>query len=283
MEGITYWHNKGNRFHVIQLHYTADPDKNPNTKSGRAFIELAKQGMPTKGFKREYEIDWASGAGEPVYPDFSAKQIAELRWHREWIIYRGWDRGFNRPACHWSCIDNEDRWLWLYEEMGNQIYFGDFLDYCQQVTIAKFPNAMIIDYFPVDTKIQSDATDKDEKSPLSIAQSKGMAPIIPVVGVKDGLDIIRRKMMLRQDGKYGMLVDPSCKICIEGLLGGYHCNPKDSKADEPVKDGYYEHLMDAARYTASGLFLLTGEGPGVATADFEPEYQYNPVTGFIEG
>lgn len=290
MKGLTHWKNKGNRFNVVRLHYSADLVKDPDTKEGRAWLDQAKAGMPPEGFKREYEIDWSSGAGKPVYPDFSARQIKKLKWHSKWVIYRGWDRGFAHPACHFSCMNSPDnfspQWLWLHEELGTEIDAFDFIGKCLEISLAKFPNAMVIDYFPPDTKIQSDISQKDdERSFLSIAQNKfSLAPIIPPLGgVLDRIDIIRKKMMLRADGEYGMLVDPTCSICIEALHGGYHRNPKEARGDDPVKDGYYDHLMDAASHTAAGLFLLTGEGPQTDIYDVEPVYQRDPVTGFING
>jgi len=285
MKGLTHWKNKENRFNVIRLHYSADPDKDPDTPKGKKYIEQAKAGMPTEGWKREMEIDWSAGAGRPVYPDFTMRQVKKLKWHPELIIYRGWDRGRAHPACHWSCIDNLKRWLWLREELGTEISAWDFIPHCIEITMAKFPNALVIDYFPPDTKIESDVSRKDDElSFLQIAQNKfSLAPIVPPLGgVQDRIDIISKQMMLRADGQYGMLVDPSCHICIEALQGGYHRSPKEARADEVVKDGYYDHLMDAASHTAAGIFLLTGEGPQTDIYDVEPVYRRNSVTAFIE-
>lgn len=289
MKGISHWVNPKNKFAVICLHYSASPQKDPDTQLGQAWIAGAKAGMPEEGWEREQEMSWTSGAGKPVYPDFSIRQAKGLKWNSDWVIYRGWDRGFHHPACHWSCVDNFDRWLWLFERMETDVWWGDFVELCIQITCARFPNAMIIDFFPPDTKIQSDATEKDdERSPLAIAQARGLAPIVPILGVLDGINLIRHKMQLRADGEYGLLVDPAgCPICMEALQGGYCRKENESKADLPVKDGYYDHLMDAARYTASGIFPLSDQkmdtlGQKPVFLEQEPNYRRNPVTGFIE-
>ena len=51
--------------------------------------------------------------------------------------------------------------------------------------------------------------------------------------------------MPRSDGFIKLKVDSNCGLIIDGFLGGY-CRDEDT--DEPVKDGYYEHIFDALRY-----------------------------------
>lgn len=283
--------NPGNRFGVVQLHYTADKDKDPTTKAGRIWLDDAQRGISPEGFRREYEIDWASGAGKPVYPDFNRRQTEKLKWMPEFIIHRGWDRGFYHPACTWSCLDNINppRWLWLYEKLGLDIGIRDFIAECLSITLAKFPDALVIDWFPPDTKAPSDMAHKeDERTPLAVAQNEfGLSPQIVTVGLKDRVNIIRRRMLLRADTNYGLMVDSeNCPISIEGLEGGYHRNPKEERGDEMVKDGYYDHVMDAWSHTAAGIFNLLGEPTFSNYADRQEEVYAeevrDPVTGFIQ-
>jgi hypothetical protein len=292
MKGIRHWMNKVNRFGVIELHYSADSKKDPNTVIGRKWVDDAKQGMPTDGWDREYEINWASGAGKPVYSDYNARQAVPLKWRSEFVIHRGWDRGFYRPACHWSCLDEcktAKRWLWLHEKLGMDMSVRDFIAECMEITVAKFPDALIIDWFPPDTKTPSDMAEKDDnKSFWDVAVNEfNLAPRIVRMGLMDRINIIRRRMLLRADGEFGLLVDKNnCPICVEALQGGYHRNPKEEKGEDIVKDGYYDHLMDAASHTAGGVFTLTGEP---LFANYLPEesiYEMaetrDPVTGFIQ-
>lgn len=292
LKGIKHRMNPGNLFGVIELHYSADPFKDPATKRGREYVADAKRGMPKEGWEREYEINWASGAGKPVYPDFSRRQAEKLKWRQEFIIHRGWDRGYKHPACTWSCLDNtlSPRWLLLYEKLGSDILIRDFIAECLQITLAKFPDALIIDWFPPDTKAPSDlARNKDELTPLMVAQNEfGLSPQIMTLGLMDRINIIRRRMLLRGDGNYGLMVDSeNCPILIEAFEGGYHRNPKEDKGEDPVKDGYYDHLTDALSHTAAGIFNLLGEPTFSNYADtgedVQPQYERDPVTGFING
>jgi len=288
MKGVSFTKNPKNSFAVFRIHYTADPDKDPATEAGRLWHEKVQRGMPEDGWQREYEINFSTMAGKPVYNDFNMEQVCRLKWNKNWVLYRGWDLGYHRPAVHFSCFDEKDRWLWLFpEQLGHDIMFADFIDYIQDVTMANFPEAMIRDFFPHDAKhVDPKAGDKNLNTAVAIAISKGLAPeISPITNVNDGINLIRHKMLLRADKEFGMLVDDRNKVEIEALQGGYHRNPKQEKGDDIVKDGYFEHLMDGGRSTAVNV-LTPGTNVSIG-ARFIPfvvdEPVYHPVTGDIIG
>lgn len=59
---------------VLRLHYTADPSKDPETKEGKTWLEMASKmyigGRTSLQWRREMEIDYNAGAGELVFPEF---------------------------------------------------------------------------------------------------------------------------------------------------------------------------------------------------------------------
>jgi hypothetical protein len=57
-------------FHVMRLHYAADPDKDPDTEAGRRWLEQAKAGMSDARWKKEFEIDYGALSGQLVFPGF---------------------------------------------------------------------------------------------------------------------------------------------------------------------------------------------------------------------
>ena len=60
--GVKQWTNPRNQFLVYQIHYTADPRKrNPN------WIQGERSAMPINDWNREYEIDFSSFTGKPVF------------------------------------------------------------------------------------------------------------------------------------------------------------------------------------------------------------------------
>lgn len=65
-EGLTIRRNANNGFCVVRLHYTADPNKR-----SVEWKKAAMAGMRQADFNREYEIDYTSVFGEPIFPEFA--------------------------------------------------------------------------------------------------------------------------------------------------------------------------------------------------------------------
>ena len=118
---------------VLEIHYTADPDKDPATEQGRAWVDEAVKGyiggFDSQGWRTEMEIEYNAGGGDPVYPwlidpthpvFIPALKPSELEDKK---IYAGYDYGTNNPSCLsvWA-FDKEGRaWcIWeLYEPCKN--------------------------------------------------------------------------------------------------------------------------------------------------------------------
>lgn len=69
MQGISTRQTKLG-FHVLRVHYSADPDKNPVTPQGKRWLEGAKAGMPEARWRQEHEIDYTALSGQLVFPQF---------------------------------------------------------------------------------------------------------------------------------------------------------------------------------------------------------------------
>lgn len=65
MTGVEVWKNPTNKFLVIDLHYTANPEK-----QSTEWREAIKGGLPLRKFLMEYEKNWETFEGKPVYEDY---------------------------------------------------------------------------------------------------------------------------------------------------------------------------------------------------------------------
>ena len=65
MKGVEIWENPRNKFTVMDIHYTADPEKR-----SPEFRDTLKKSMPLYKFLREYERNWETFEGLAVYPNF---------------------------------------------------------------------------------------------------------------------------------------------------------------------------------------------------------------------
>lgn len=57
-------------FHVLRLHYSADPDKDPATPEGKRWYDEARKGMSDARWRQEHELDYGALGGQLVFPDF---------------------------------------------------------------------------------------------------------------------------------------------------------------------------------------------------------------------
>lgn len=96
LQGVRIWTNPGNRFLIFEAHYTADP-----AKRDPEFKEMLKATLPRREYLQEYELNWDSFAGLPVYEDFKAR----LHLTQEPLTPKlglpllcGWDFGLT-PSC----------------------------------------------------------------------------------------------------------------------------------------------------------------------------------------
>jgi hypothetical protein len=70
-------------------------------------------------------------------------------------------------------------------------------------------------------------------------------------------------------GQPKLLIDPECEILIEAFEGGY-CNMKGLRDDDirPMKDGVFDHIMDAFRYITMCLNMDLDEGVNINRVGF---------------
>ena len=77
IKGVKFWQNERNNFHVLMLHYTADPEKDPE-REGKEWFEKERRSSPKAVWQKEYEIDFTTKAGLLVFGsefcDFSPKK-----------------------------------------------------------------------------------------------------------------------------------------------------------------------------------------------------------------
>lgn len=66
MEGVEIWRNPKNKFVIVDLHYTANPEKR-----GEEWKNAVKASMPIKSYQMEYEKSWQTYEGKAVHEDFN--------------------------------------------------------------------------------------------------------------------------------------------------------------------------------------------------------------------
>lgn len=121
---------------VARLHYTADPDKDPDTDKGRLWlndaISMYPGGMNSLLWRREMEIDWSAGSGELVFDYFSEKEreividptVFNERFLANCKFYGGMDWGRRNPACFHVYVEDSNGYfysIWEYYDVGKNV------------------------------------------------------------------------------------------------------------------------------------------------------------------
>lgn len=121
IKGLKYWNNKENRFAVAMLHYSADPEKDPD-REGMDWVENEKRGTPKYTWEKEYEIDFRTKSGKlifgPEFCDFDPKvhfiNSFELPEPLELIL--SLDFGQRNPTCALVGAFTKENKLFIIDE-----------------------------------------------------------------------------------------------------------------------------------------------------------------------
>jgi hypothetical protein len=262
MYGINRWEKNG--FVNVRVHFGADAKKHPSTPGGQAYIKTTKSDLPSYSWLQEYGIAFDVTPGRPVYCD-THKLVGESQLFRPWLkLFRSTDFGWTMPAAVYAQVEPCDalgvplkperpateakRWKvrFLREVIGRQILLSDFLDkHVLPDAQLYFPHAKIEDYADPAGK-QHD--DKSPETSMEVMQTRGLWPRWREASVDEGI-VLLQTLISQGDVE----IDPlACKTLFEALRSGY---VRDEDGF-PLKDGFYEHVADAARYLVHNVFRL---------------------------
>ena len=74
IKGMKIWTNRKNKYRVIKLHYTADPDKDPSTEKGAIWYKKVREKYNEFEWECEYEMNPEAAHGQRIYPEFEPEQ-----------------------------------------------------------------------------------------------------------------------------------------------------------------------------------------------------------------
>lgn len=250
--GFKHGINKGNGFAWVQLHYTADP-----AKRSQEWKQRAKHGMSEKAWLTEMELSWESYAGEPVY---GSEFNRELHIMDETFepdpeypqLLRGWDFGGNH-----SCVVAQylNGTLYVLDEYANMGYNTRRIatQIQEDCALRWGENFTFTDI--IDPSGMWEGKTSDGKACADIMRELGMELIPGEQDPSRRIDAVMRLLVTMQGGKPKLQLNSSCKMLIEGFLGGYAYPEKIGKNVKKAKPekGEHSHIHDALQYVATKL------------------------------
>ena len=272
-KGITLERNK-NHFFVFKLHYSADEEK-----SEQWALDLKSTYPSLDIWRQEMELDFTKSTGLRLYPEFSEQK--HVRDNLKAIpykhIYRFWDFGYRHPAVIFAQQNAEDQLVLLDELIGNDIVILEFGKQIKRITKRNYPGWEIEDFCDPAGKFKSD---KSKYTTLDILRTLDIRPkyTYRASEISSGINLIRTLLLDREDGQPNIIVDKKCKITIDAFLGGYI---RDELTDEAIKDGFYEHPMDALRYGVVNLYSCRDFKPIVQSVVYQRNRKTaDAITGY---
>ena len=253
IEGVRVWKNPKNRFTIVELHYTADPDK----RSPEYKAEI-RSGMPYARYMQEYELAWDVYEGMPVFPDFQKRFHGvdhEIHPHAGLPLLVGLDFGLT-PALLVAQLQ-EERLVLLREYVEVNMGAKRFLELVTADLRIKYPlwASFKEDYLCF---IDPSGFAKKDTDETTCAQIVGQyfKPMPGEIAFEKRKESVEHYLTKVTKGHPGLVVSlPNCEVLVRGFEGGYRYPEKFFGDPKPVKDEH-SHVQDALQMITSRIKVL---------------------------
>lgn len=253
VEGMQEWRNKRNGFYVARAHYSADPKKR-----SMEWREKQRQGLSTNDWNREYEIDFSSFTGKPVFlHDYDdGRMWIPFEVSTKFPIIRSWDFGYHHPAVSWCQFIDGVQFVVLQSDMGNDIDFRVYARHILHMSAVYFPGREFVDCCDRAGSFEKSSGDPEVKILVSDFQ---IIPRYKYFLVDYTVGLIRDLMNGNYRSKPRFILNsvPSNNNVRDALRGGYHyADKREGRAEkeEPENDGFFENAVDPIRYAVGNFF-----------------------------
>lgn len=253
LDGVTEWRCPRNGVHVVEVHYTADPQKrDPQWK------RQAQRGMPPRGWQREYEISWELPAGEPVFPEYvPATMRREVAVNPAGRLLRSWDFGQVCPVTLFAQLDAYGRLLIVGELVLEHAALPMQIEATKAMTL-ELMGAPVACF---DCGDPAGAHEMELGSVRRVLLAHGIVLQTTIAHARS-YDALHERLLRRvtvpgeAEPSPALLLRPSCPILHSALAGGLSYHPKTGKV---VQTHPYKDAVDTLRYLNDNLAGATSE------------------------
>jgi len=274
MEGVEVWQNSKNKFIVYQLHYSADPKKqNPE------WLDAIKSSMTVGKFRQEYDLQWDTFVGKPVYPDFSDK----LHTTKDRVLPEiglplilGIDQGLHAAVV--ICQMQGQKFVVMDEIRAENMGAERFIEKVTNYLSVHYPEWSNYerDFLCYMDPSGFNKRDVDERTYATVWLKRGFKRLFPGEMLWEPRRGSVEQMLIKQnkEGPCFVIDKAHAPILVKGFAGGYRYTEKAFEIEpnkaRPIKDEYSD-VHDALQYAMSGFFKTknrTGKAP-------IPDLRYN--------
>lgn len=213
-----------------------------NPLIGAPEIESARASLPEDTFAEQFGGEFTSAAGS-VYREFrQARHVANLAAPAGATIYKAIDFGYTSPfACLWAALDHDDRLLVLREHYAAGLSIPEH---------AAAIHAIDADFTAAGCEIGPAWGDTAAAGERRMLADLGIRTQPADKQVSGGIEAVRARLLTRQDGRPGLLVDEGCNRLL-AEIEGYMWQQNSQGQKVPRKQD--DHALDALRYLCVAL------------------------------
>lgn len=248
--GLSIWKNPRNNFACVRLHYTADPAKRSEEWKKRAFF-----GMDAKAIQTEFEIGWETYAGEAVYGKEFNREIHVLPKRREpdpeyRTLIRGWDFAGNHSCVVIQYVRGQIFVVDEYANMGfnTRRIAKEVMEDCNLRYGSNFRYVEVCD-----PSGAWEGKTVEGRACFDVMRELGMDVHPGIQEPTRRIDSVMKYLVSMVKGKPALMLNPECKMLIDGFVGGYHYPEKETqsqKRNKPEKNEY-SHIHDGLQYACT--------------------------------
>jgi hypothetical protein len=257
MEGVEVWQNGKNKFVVFQLHYSADPKKqNPD------WLDAIRSSMSISKFRQEYDLQWDTFVGKPVYPEFSENlHTSKERVYPEFglPLILGIDQGLHAAVV--ICQLQGSKFVVMDEVRAENMGAERFVEKVKNYLSLNYPEwgNYERDFLCYMDPSGFNKRDVDERTYASVWLKAGFKKMFPGEMLWEPRRSAVEQYLVKQNKEGPCFVIDKAKapILVRGFAGGYRYSEKAFEIEpmkaRPIKDEYSD-VHDALQYAMSGFF-----------------------------
>lgn len=230
----------------------------------------AKRTMTEEEYDREYECSFDSVIGKKIYPEFNMHlhlALEDLTPRHPTVVYRGWDNTGLHPAVVLSHLTSTGQWQIFQEFWFDDVGAAESAEVIITWCNIHLPNGCTFEDYADPAGKNRDGNKMSNKDYIAMKSQEMGSYIFLQDGIqswKPRRESVAHKLRTLRNGQPAILIDPSCKLVIEGFSGGYAyrelANMPGHFVEEAIKNKYAD-IHDAIQYKATRMFT-TGNALG---------------------
>jgi hypothetical protein len=169
--------------------------------------------------------------------------VGQVEYDCSLPVYRAIDFGFVNPfVCLWIQVDEDGVVRVFNEYTKKRVTVEKHCAKIKEITPCAEQNVSRTFCDPAGRAVN----DVTGTSPVRVMKREGINVTCRASGINEGIELIRRKLTSGDD-KSGLIISLRCRNLIRALRC-YHYPDNPAGEELPVKDGEYDHYIDALRY-----------------------------------